>query len=167
MKIYDLGAFCNTRAYTPGQKVTLPVGEEVKEAQEVTLPVGEEVKEAVKEALKEAEKNPNTPQKIQEGIQKLKDEERNNINIISTTNFNLTTDDVAIIALLTAFLAVINGPGGAITFGAFLTIAAGFGLDSKYSETAQDLLKKIPSPNPQGADATALEKTKENQTAVG
>ena len=149
MKIYDLGAFCNTRAYTPGQ--------------EVTLPVGEEVKEAVKEALKEAEKNPNTPQKIQEGIQKLKDEERN--NIISTTNFNLTTDDVAIIALLTAFLAVINGPGGAITFGAFLTIAAG--LDSKYSETAQDLLKKIPSPNPQGADATALEKTKENQTAVG
>ena len=157
MKIYDLGAFCNTRAYTPGQEVTLPVGEKVKE---VTLPVGE----AVKEALKEAEKNPNTPQKIQEGIQKLKDEERN--NIISTTNFNLTTDDVAIIALLTAFLAVINGPGGAITFGAFLAIVAG--LDSTYSETAKDLLEKIPpSPNPKTPSAEALETTKKNQTAVG
>ena len=111
MKFYDLGAFCNTRAYTPEQGVSLPVSEEVRTA------------------LEKAKNKSNTTQQIKEGLEKLNDEERN--NIISTTNFNLTTDDVAIIALLTAFLAVINGPGGAITFGAFLAIAAG--LYSKYS----------------------------------
>ena len=152
MKFYDLGAFCNNKTYAPDEDVALPAGEE----NAVTL--------AVKKALEDAEKIPNTTQQIQEGIQKLNDEERN--TIISTTNFNLTTDDVAIIALLTAFLAVINGPGGAITFGAFLAIVAG--LDSTYSETAKDLLEKIPpSPNPKTPSAEALETTKKNQTAVG
>ncbi len=148
MKFYDLGAFCNNKTYAPGGDVNLPAGEE----NAVTLAVGE------------AEENPNKPQEIQEGLQKLKDEERK--NIIDITNFNLTTDDVAMIALLTAFLAVINGPSGAITFGAFLAIAAG--LDSKYSETAKDLLEKIPpSQNPEHASAEALKRQKEKQTAVG
>lgn len=158
MNFYNLGAFRNAIYYAPSEAVT-----------DVALPTGEEnadVTLVVKEALKNAEQNPKTREELEEKIKQLSPEKQNDINdIISTTNFSLTTDDVAIIALLTAFLAVINGPGGAITFGAFLTIAAG--LDSKYSETAQDLLKKIPSPNPQDADATALEKTKENQTAVG
>ena len=157
MSYYDLTSFCNTIFYFPPNDVTLSVTEDAEQSGiETTLT------EAVKKALENAEKIPNTTQQIQEGIQKLNDKERN--NIISTTDFNLKTDDVAIIALLTAFLAVINGPGGAITFGAFLAIVAG--LNSKYSETAQGLLEKIPSPNPQDTQAKTLVEEKQLTAVV-
>ena len=120
MSYYDLTSFCNTIFYFPPNDVALSATEDAERSGiETTLT------EAVKQ-------DPKAPEELTQELGKLSPEKQKDIkDILGITNFNLTTDDVAIIALLTAFLAVINGPGVAITFGAFLAIAAG--LDSKFT----------------------------------
>jgi len=151
MEFYNLSAFCNTRFYAPNDAPNPQGGEG---GGTITLPV-----KKVEDALIEAHNSTadKTKEELQEEINRLKEEIKNsNIDPAdkeTIAKFNLTTDDLAIIGLLIAFLAVVNGPA-AIPFGAFLTIAAGLDIKSselgQYSKRAKELQKE----NPQEAPGT-------------
>jgi hypothetical protein len=160
MKFYDLGAFCNIRVYETS--VNLSTKPEATSKQSKSQTAAQAAAEEAAQAAEQAAKSV-TPDNAQKNLDKLKESQE------LKAVFNLEgveADDIAIIALLTAFLTVAGGPGIALTAASLLLVAKTLRTHHIKVPNDDEIQQRI-RPDPKIEDATAQQVIPQTKQSPG